>query len=600
MSGFLMSDHVEQVKSRLNIVEVISGYLTLQRAGVNWKARCPFHNEKTPSFFVSPERQSWHCFGCNKGGDMFSFVQEIDGIEFPEALRSLASRAGVQLPEWRPEKSGERDRRQALLATTELASKFFEKQLWHGKLGQAALKYLRERNITDDTIRAWRIGWAPNDWRAMTDFLKKAGIPQADIVGAGIAIEKNGRAYDRFRSRIIFPIADANSQVIGFSGRAFGAEIATAMPAGRQGDEPAAKYVNTPQTAIYDKGKTLFGLDKARIAIRQAKRAVLVEGNVDAILSWQAGIQNTIAVSGTALTQDHLKILSRYANDIDMCFDTDSAGQVATRRSIAMALSEGFNVHVIAIDDPKAKDPADYVSAHGSKWAKLVSESKPAMEYFYSKAVAEFNPASAESKKKSLAMLAPFIKRIESRVERSHWVSALASLVRTDAKLVQADLATIEDEFAGMTNATTKQAQSPQQVSPHDLLDSLNMEILSLVVRNPSCVPQVVAIKELLDPRIASIIANPSEIQNPSDENKLLVNAAAIRAGELWGDAKPEEINQAIETIISRFSARDIIAQRDQIHREIQQAELSKDPEKVKTLLATFQKYHAELQKLQK
>ena len=186
----------------------------------------------------------------------------------------------------------------------------------------------------------------------MTDFLKKAGVGQTDIVSAGIAIEKNGRAYDRFRSRIIFPIADANGQIIGFSGRAFGAEIAT-------GDEPAAKYVNTPQTAIYDKGKRLLGFDKARLAIRQAKRAVLVEGNVDAILSWQAGIQNTIAVSGTALTQDHLKILSRYANDIDMCFDTDSAGQVATRRSIAMALSEGFNVHVIAIDYPKTKNSHD-------------------------------------------------------------------------------------------------------------------------------------------------------------------------------------------------------------------------------------------------
>src|SRR3989338_4224475 len=157
------SSPVDQIKQRLDVTEVVQNYIRLQKAGRNFRAICPFHKEKTPSFFVSPERQSWHCFGCNKGGDMFSFVQEIDGIEFPEALRSLASRAGVQLPEWRPEKSGERNHRQALLATTELATKFFEKQLWNGKLGQSALKYLRDRNITDETIRAWRIGWAPND-----------------------------------------------------------------------------------------------------------------------------------------------------------------------------------------------------------------------------------------------------------------------------------------------------------------------------------------------------------------------------------------------------------------------------------------------------
>ena len=329
-----MGDSVQQIKDRLDIVDVISGYLKLAKAGVNYKARCPFHQEKTPSFFVSPERQSWHCFGCNKGGDMFSFVSEIEGAEFVEALRILAAKAGVPLPE-RSSQAGASTakERQRLLDVSELTAKFFVKQLWNSQAGGRALEYLRGRGLTDETIQSWRLGWAPNDWKALSGFLAGAGHADADIVGAGVAIAKNGRIYDRFRSRIMFPICDANGQVIGFTGRVFGTEVAV-------DGEPLAKYVNTPQTSLYDKSRTLFGLDKAKNAMRTKDVALIVEGNVDAIMSAQAGVENVAATSGTALTPHQLRMLARYSTNLDVCFDADSAGKTAARRGIGMALAQ--------------------------------------------------------------------------------------------------------------------------------------------------------------------------------------------------------------------------------------------------------------------
>ena len=441
-----MSDTVEQIKSRLDIVDIISGYLKVGKAGRNYKARCPFHNEKTPSFYISPERQSWHCFGCNKGGDMFSFVQDIEGVEFVEAMRVLAARAGVQMQERRPEDREAKSQRQALLAVTELAAKFFEKQLWNGTAGARALAYLRERGLTDDTINAWRLGWAPNDWRALTGFLTEQGSAPAAIVAAGMAIDKNGRPYDRFRSRIMFPIHDANGQVVGFTGRVFGAEVAV-------DGEPLAKYVNTPQTLIYDKGRILFGLDKAKTAMRSKDSCLLVEGNVDAILSWQAGAQNVVATSGTALTPHQLRMLGRYSTNLDMCFDTDQAGKVATRRGIGLALAQNFTVRILTIKDDECKDPADYVRKHGEKWNDVVASATNALQYYYDEAVASFNPSSSDSKKKIIASMGPLIRRLASRVEQGHWTGQIATLLRADQAAVAADIASVKDDIAAYEHA---------------------------------------------------------------------------------------------------------------------------------------------------
>ncbi|MEK7525411.1 MAG: CHC2 zinc finger domain-containing protein, partial [Patescibacteria group bacterium] len=244
-----MSDTVEQIKSRLEVADVVSGYLKLQKSGINFKARCPFHNEKSPSFYVSPERKIWHCFGCAKGGDMFTFVQEIEGVEFPEAMRILARRAGVDIEKYSGPKT---DNRAPLHEICEISAKFFEKQLWESPSGKRAMAYLTDRGLTQETIKEFRMGYAPNDWQALSGFLRQRGFKERDIVAAGVVVEKEGRAYDRFRSRITFPIEDVNGQVVGFTARIFAVPSKASTKEGDGGasfakaTEGQAKYINTP------------------------------------------------------------------------------------------------------------------------------------------------------------------------------------------------------------------------------------------------------------------------------------------------------------------------------------------------------------------
>jgi DNA primase len=589
-----MSDSVEQIKSRLDVVEVISGYIKVQKAGRNYKARCPFHNEKTPSFYLSPERQSWHCFGCNKGGDMFSFVSEIEGVDFVEALRILAAKANVTLPERHAGEAQEKNQRQALLAVTELSAKFFEKQLWHSNAGARALAYLRGRGITDDTIKAWRLGWAPNDWRALSGFLHEQGYQSTLIASSGMAILKEGRdsLYDRFRSRIMFPICDASGQVVGFTGRVFGAEVAV-------DGEPLAKYVNTPQTAIYDKSRVLFGLDKAKQHIRQKDACLLVEGNVDAIMSWQAGAANVVATSGTALTPQQLHLLGRYSTNLDFCFDADQAGKTATRRGIGLAFAQNFAVRILTIRDEHCKDPADYVQKYGEKWNEVVASAKPALQYYYDEAVAAFDPSSVSSKKSVVASLGPLINRLTSRVEQGHWVGQLALLLRAEQSAVQADIASVKDDIAVLESAP-EETISGTVVVPEKPMDPTAQEMLALLARQPALTSQLCDCTDLLDPRIAAVVADPAMLTPAyQGEYRQLVDVAALRADQLWQDYTDAQLQEHMARLVSGLRERRIRALRTDIEHEIRQAEAAHDSPRLNELLAKFQEYTTQLHQLQ-
>ena len=324
-----MSD-VEEVKNRISVVDLVGEYVRLQKAGSNWKALCPFHNEKTPSFMVSEERRSFHCFGCGKGGDIFTFVMEMEGIGFREALERLAEKAGVQLK--RGDLGYKRDQgkeKAKLFQILELATKWYEKNLWEGKGKEKILRYLRERGLTDESIKKFRLGYAPDGWNNMLNFLKGRNYKIEEIAKTGLLVEKNReernisntkyqipntRHYDRFRDRIIFPIQDIMGRVVGFSARV--------SPGG---DEKTAKYINTPQAELYDKSKILYGLNLAKAEIKKRDEAILVEGNTDVIASHQAGFGNAIAVSGTALTLEQIKTIKRYTENLKMAFDIDIA-----------------------------------------------------------------------------------------------------------------------------------------------------------------------------------------------------------------------------------------------------------------------------------
>ncbi len=591
-------DTIEQIKSRLNIVDVIGGYIKTQKSGVNFKARCPFHNEKTPSFYISPERQIWHCFGCSKGGDVFGFVKEIEGVEFPEALRILAQKAGIQLDTFDPKLKNEKTR---LLEICDTASKFFEKQLWQSSTGQKALAYLKDRGLTDETIKEFRLGFAPDDWHILGKFLDDCGYSHKEITNAGLAIEKDGRHYDRFRSRITFPIADLNGQIVGFSGRIFG----------QVEENVGAKYINTPQTLIYDKGRILYGLEKARTNIKQNDRCVLVEGNMDAIMSYQAGVKNTVASSGTALTTDHLRLLQRYTTNLQFCFDTDQAGAIATRRGIGLALSQNFSIQVVELNDPECKDPADYVRKHGSGWSNVVAIAKPVIQFYFDRSKIGYDYASVESKKQLLSNVIPFIKRLTSRVERRHWIAELAAFLRVKEPDVEEDLKVFRDDLDAYeyqpSPALTKVNPAVQSMP----VDILSETLLSMVLRDPlllknqfSAIPQTA-----LDPQIAPIISQIVTLSNDNakidrilkeiqPDGSYKLEFAYIKSQELWKDFSDEELKLEFQNLLSLIRKKYINAQLMHLEYDIKSAEQQKDQARLSELMRQFTLLTSELSEI--
>ncbi|MEK7125158.1 MAG: DNA primase [Patescibacteria group bacterium] len=602
-----MTDHVEQIKSRLDIVEVISGYLKLQKTGANYKARCPFHNEKTPSFHISTERQIWHCFGCSKGGDMFSFVQEIEGVDFPESLKILAHKAGVALEEFHPGTQERRDAKSKLYDICELASRFFEKQLLQSPTGQQALVYLRERGLADETIKQFRLGFAPDDWHALGEFLTGRGYATQEIINAGLAVAKEERHYDRFRSRITFPIADVNGRVVGFSGRVFSAK--GAAPSGEQAseEEMGAKYINTPQTAIYDKGRILYGLDKAKMAVKQTNRCVLVEGNMDVVMSHQGGVAHAVAASGTALTPWQLRLLGRYPTTLDCCFDADQAGAQATRRGIGLALSQNFQVNMVPMSDKECKDPADYVQRYGMKWQEVASQAMPVIDFYFTRARSTMNPAAVADKKLLIATLAPLINRLVSRVERSHWVSQLAAFLRVKEEAVQADLAVAKDDLQVYEEreepeAVTAATEGATVLAPAPT-DIFSEALLSIVMKNPTLFRNEVASVDatLLDPTVAAMLKRLAMREEPvtnidalirdsAPEDRMRLEFANLRAQEEFGDMNDMELRTEFHKVANRVKQRSLLARLTELEFDIKQAEAANDKARMAGLVSQFVK----------
>ena len=601
-----MEDNVAKIKDRLDVVDVLSGYMKLQKAGINYKGRCPFHNEKTPSFFVSPERQIWHCFGCAKGGDMFEFVKEIESVEFPEALKILAAKAGIELEQYRPKIGETIDDKQKLYEITELATKFFEKQ-FQSSAGKEALGYLHERGLTDATITEFRLGWAPNDWESLSNYLQTQGFTEKEIVDAGMAVKRSAESgregvYDRFRSRIMFPIFEVTGQVVGFTARTF---EPSSGKSGQQGlaktGETMAKYVNTPQTVIYDKSRVLYGLSKAKLDIKKADRCILVEGNMDALMSYQAGVRNVVASSGTALTPTHLRLLQRYTKNLGFCFDTDQAGAMATRRGIGLALAQQFNISILEIKDPECKDPADYVKKYGPKWSEVADTAKPVIDYYFDRARSSYNPTSAESKKQIISAVAPFIKRLAGNVEKAHWVAQLSSLLRVPESAISADIATFKDDLDAYTReaVTADNSAVVKTAVLQDAPDVINEMILSLVLKAPALLrDEIMAMPDnVVDMPTMNIIrqvvdTEPFEFQTFvsrfSGEEALKLEFAHLRSQEVWQEFDEKTLKTEFYNVINIARRRLINARLTNLQFDVKDAEASKDQTRLTQLAGEF------------
>jgi len=424
---------------------------------------------------------------CGLGGDIFKFVMQIEGLEFGDALRILARKAGVELKKIDPKLTTQRTR---LYEICELSAKFFQKQLAASQTGQKIQKYLGERGLRPKTIQEWRIGYAPDSWHSLSEFLQGRGYKEEEILAAGLAVKKSpdesqdrrelkfatpgphfreDSIYDRFRDRIIFPISDLNGLIIGFTGREN-----PERPNARLG-----KYINTPNTLIYDKSRVLYGLDKAKIAIRKQNCSVLVEGQTDVIMSHQAGIKNTIASSGTALTNQHLNILKRYTENLATAFDMDIAGEKATQRGIDSALQTGFNIKVIQLSE--GKDPADCLRENPSLWSQAIEQAQSIMDFYFASAFKKFKADSAENKKNIARLLLPVIKKIANKIEQSHWLQELAKKLKVEEKTLAEEMGKIKFEDTGFVT------QYPQSKAPNKTpIQNLEERLLALMLQEPA------------------------------------------------------------------------------------------------------------------
>ncbi|MBU1031897.1 DNA primase [Patescibacteria group bacterium] len=411
-------EDTELIKEKINIVDLISEYLTLKKTGINFKARCPFHDEKTPSFIVSPERQIFKCFGCGKSGDVFTFLIEKEGLDFKEALEMLAKRAGVTLKK-SPAKSDFKDR---LFAVNLKAQEFFHYILINHESGKRALEYLKDRGVSAGTIEQFGIGYAPHSWESLTRFLLKRGFTAAEITMSGLGVVARSGCYDRFRGRIIFPLIDGKERLRGFSGRV----LYRAEP----------KYINTPQTPIFDKGQFLFGLHLAKGEIRAKREAVLVEGEMDMILSFQAGFKNVIASKGTALTEGQIDLLKKYTENISLAFDMDLAGDFALRRGIEMSDKIGLNIKVIQLEG--GKDAAEAIKEDPAIWSKAVSAAVPIYDYYLTYIAKKYDINSPSDLKRIQEELIPVWAKITDNLVREHYIQRLAAYLKTDEGILRA------------------------------------------------------------------------------------------------------------------------------------------------------------------
>ncbi len=429
---------VQLIKDRLDIVQLIQEYVPLKKAGVNWKANCPFHQEKSPSFMVHPEKQIWHCFGCGKGGDAFSFVEEIEGLGFLEALKILAPRAGVTLTEYHSEIN--QSQRNRLLEINVTAAYFFHHFLLEIPSSKDARAYLEKRGLQQETISNWQIGYIANQWDLLTRYLLKKGHHIDDLVAAGLTIKREGAdsktsrgCYDRFRGRIMFPITDIHGNVVGFTGRVL---VET--------EQSGGKYINTPQTIIYDKSRILYGLSKAKTAIKSKDVAIIVEGQMDVIACHQFGMKHVVAASGTALTPEQIKLIKRYTTNLAIAFDADSAGQQADKRGIEVALAGGLHVKIIQIPAHLGKDADECIRKDPSGWIKVTEEALDVMEWYFQIIFKKYNLTEPKDRQLIAMTLLEQIARLPYAVEKDHWLKKLSDTLHIDRIILREDMKKIK------------------------------------------------------------------------------------------------------------------------------------------------------------
>lgn len=581
-------DELEEIKSKIDIVDFIGEYLPLKKAGRNFKALCPFHTEKVPSFMVSPERQIWHCFGCGEGGDIFSFLMKMEGLEFREALRILAQRAGVRL---KPSSASLSSKKQEFYRLNKLAALFYHKILLESPLGKPALGYLKKRRIEPTTIKEFFLGFAPERKDLLTQFLIKKGIEKKIIIEGGLGIVKEGVVGDLFRNRLIFPLRNLHGDIVGFTARAFS-------------ENQMSKYLNTPQTLIFDKSKVLYDLYLAKEAIRQKNFVILVEGQMDVLAVSQTGSKNVVCSSGTALTLSQIDLIKRFTREVVLAFDRDRAGEKATKRSIDLLRQQGLEVKLLII--PYGKDPDECIRQNPRAWQKALARPIPVMDFYFQTTLPKiknpYNQLTQEEKDLIRQELLREIKKIPDKIEQGFYIQKLADFLKIDEHFIAEALKGVTESPFGGGEVT---APKEKVVSAPDFVELL---ILGIILKFPSQSKHIILKQELSkddfrNPRIRAIYRRLERFIALKDESdwKDLKKGLEEPLTREWEESllavdfyyeslQEKDILQELENLIRRLKRKRFKEEKEKIQREIRKAERVGDKERRAELMQQLKK----------
>ena len=586
----MSSDVTQKIKDKLDIVDFLKQYLELKPAGKNFKALCPFHKEKSPSFMISPERQSWHCFGsCGEGGDIIKFLMKYENLEFYDALKILAEKAGVELKDF-----ANRDFKSfnALYVLMAEAKDFFRDNLFKSR---QALDYLKERGLAEETVREFELGLAPDGSDVLTRHLLKKGYKIEDIEKAGLTVKtERGTYWDRFRSRLMFPIYNHIGKVAAFTGRL--------LP---WNDNPNfGKYVNSPETPIFQKSKVLYGFHKTKNNIREAKSAVVVEGQMDFLMIWQDGVKNAVATSGTALTAEHLAVLRRSADELILSFDADEAGQAAAERAIDLTGANDFSVKLLVIEDPKLKDPADVVKSGPGKIGELVEKSKSAMDYLFYKYISAGGGSSSggknvfndqKLKKNNIRIVLSKIKNLSSGIDRSHWLKELANILGIDEKFLIEEMDAIKIEFIKRSSVSAE-GEIKEEISSHrDLI----IQRLFGIFLYKNDLKTLNEYTKYFPERYVEIYKSIENEENAPDNIKDLINTINLRFSFENQNLDDDKLNKELRMLERELKMEFFKDKQRELIKLRNMAEKNGDEEKVKKYLDEFAVVSKELYNVQ-
>ncbi len=552
---------VEKIKERLSIEEVVGTYVKLEKAGKNLKARCPFHNEKTPSFTVSPDRASYYCFGCGAKGDIFTFVQEFEGMDFRASLKFLADRAGIQLTDASSKIKNSDDTLRRIL---ELSVKFFQAQL---AKKNDAVKYLLDRGLTSATIKEWQIGFAPEGWQNLMNFLKESNYSDSELEKVGL-IKKGdkGKYYDRFRSRIMFPIFDSSGRPVGFSGRIF------------NGKEDEAKYLNSPETIFFDKSRILYGFDRAKSVIRKSDFSILVEGQMDLIMCHQAGYKNAVASSGTALTREQLEKLFRISERLVIAYDSDGAGFRASEKAWQMALSLGMDVKIAPI--PDGYDPADVIKEDKNKWKEIVKNSRHIIEIIIEH-IARDAKDERDTGRKVSSHLIPYLASISSHIDQAHFVKMISEKLNIESDSIRAEITNYISSHGTSTVGSTIMSKS--SIKENNDIIKIARQLIGIAFWQEQEKDKVVDSQEIYS-KTHEILGDEYQkvFENISSQREALI----FEIESMYARSKKNEtVTHEVAELLENLKSKHLLHRKEALKDELKRAESIKDDAKIEEVL---------------